>query len=260
MALEGILVSAIIIQRIINDNGRSTRIERWLVPEAKNGDKTIETTPEQAALLQKLSPCFRERHVESGAPGELLSADIFFVSSRKGVGNVYLHAVVDTFGSYAFGLPHVSEQPEAAAVLHNEALPFYCRLDLPVGALLTDNGREFYGTENYPNELYLDLNGFEHRRTKVRTPKTNGFVERFNGTVLDEFSGSSCAKTSTTASRRCRPISTPSWSITIRSARSSDTAIWANGLSKQSCHSLAMRVKWKHGCRPPPDIPCSLGH
>ena len=24
-------------------------------------------------------------------------------------------------------------------------------------------------------------------RTRVRRPKTNGFVERFNGTVLDEF-------------------------------------------------------------------------
>lgn len=25
------------------------------------------------------------------------------------------------------------------------------------------------------------------RKTRVRTPRTNGFVERFNGTVLDEF-------------------------------------------------------------------------
>ena len=41
------------------------------------------------------------------------------------------------------------------------------------------------GTPIY--ELYLDLNGVEHRRTTVRTHKTNGFVERFNGTVLDEF-------------------------------------------------------------------------
>ena len=68
-----------------------------------------------------------------------------------------------------------------------DVLPFYRNLDLPVGAVLTDNGREFCGTERHPYELYLDLNGIEHRRTKVRTPRTNGFVERFNGTVLDEF-------------------------------------------------------------------------
>jgi transposase InsO family protein len=35
--------------------------------------------------------------------------------------------------------------------------------------------------------LYLALNDIEHRRTKVRRPQTNGFVERFNRTVLDEF-------------------------------------------------------------------------
>jgi transposase InsO family protein len=48
-------------------------------------------------------------------------------------------------------------------------------------------GTEFCGTERHPYELYLDLNGIEHRRTRVKSPKTNGFVERFNGIVLDEF-------------------------------------------------------------------------
>jgi transposase InsO family protein len=33
----------------------------------------------------------------------------------------------------------------------------------------------------------LELNDIEHRKTQVRRPQTNGFVERFNGTVLDEF-------------------------------------------------------------------------
>ena len=188
LALEGIRVSSITIQKILNENGLGTKIERWLALEAQNAEKVIEITPEQAAFLEKLNPCFRERHVESSAPGELLSADTFFVGSLKGVGKVYLHAVVDTFGSYAFGFLHISKQPEAAvAVLHNDVLPFYRNLDLPVKAVLTDNGREFCGTERHPYELYLDLNGIEHRRTKVRTPKTNGFVERFNGTVLDEF-------------------------------------------------------------------------
>ena len=60
------------------------------------------------------------------------------------------------------------------AVLHNDVLPFCRDLDLPVKAVLTDNGREFCGTERHPCELYLDLNGIEHRRTKVKSPKTNG--------------------------------------------------------------------------------------
>jgi transposase InsO family protein/transposase-like protein len=188
LILEGRRVSAITIQKLLNDRELGTRSQRWLALERQNAEAAIELSAEQAAFLEKQNPCFRERHVESGAPGELLCADTFFVGHLKGVGKVYLHAVVDTFGSYAFGFLHVSKQPEAAvAVLHNDVLPFYQDLELPVRAVLTDNGREFCGTETHPYELYLTLNEIEHRRTRVRTPRTNGFVERFNGTVLDEF-------------------------------------------------------------------------
>ena len=150
--------------------------------------RVVELSPEQVAFLEKLNPCFRERHAESDRPGQLLSADTFMVGSLKGIGRVYLHAVVDTYGSYAFGFLHVSKQPEAAvAVLHNDVLPFYDNLGLTVDAVLTDSGREFCGTERHPYELYLALNDIEHRKTKVRSPQTNGFVERFNGTVLEGF-------------------------------------------------------------------------
>ena len=188
LALEGRRVSAITVQKILNDKDLGTRHERWLALERRNAERAIELTPEQAAFLERLNPCFRERHVESSRPGELLSADTFMVGTLKGTGRVYLHAVVDTYGSYAFGFLHVSKQPEAAvAVLHNEVLPFYRDLGLEVGAVLTDNGREFCGTERHPYELYLALDDVEHRKTKVRSPRTNGFVERFNGTVLEEF-------------------------------------------------------------------------
>ena len=188
LALEGRRLSAITIQKILNEEGLGTRQERWLALEHKNAEQAIELSPEQAAFLEKLNPCFKERHVESERPGQLLSADTFMVGTLKGIGRVYLHAVVDTFGSYAFGFLHVSKQPEAAvAVLHNDVLPFYARLDLPIGAVLTDNGREFCGTERHPYELYLALNDIAHRKTKVGSPRTNGFVERFNGTVLEEF-------------------------------------------------------------------------
>ena len=188
LALEGRRVSAITIQKILNDKELGTRQQRWLALEKQNADQVIELTPEQVKFLEKLNPCFRERHIESSRPGELLSADTFMVGTLKGLGRVYLHAVVDTYGSYAFGFLHVSKQPEAAAaVLHNDVLPFYAELDLPVKAVLTDNGREFCGTERHPYELYLALNDIEHRKTKVGSPKTNGFVERFNGTILEEF-------------------------------------------------------------------------
>jgi transposase InsO family protein len=188
LALEGRRVSAITIQKLLNERALGTREQRWLALETKTASEPIELSAEQVAFLEKLNPCFRERHVESERPGELLSADTFMVGTLKGIGRVYLHAVVDTYGSYAFGFLHVSKQPEAAvAVLHNAVLPFYRHLDLAVSAVLTDNGREFCGTERHPYELYLALNDIEHRTTRVGTPKTNGFVERFNGTVLQEF-------------------------------------------------------------------------
>ena len=52
---------------------------------------------------------------------------------------------------------------------------------------ITDNGREYCGRAHHSYELYLALNDIQHRTTKVGTPQTNGFVERFNRTVLDEF-------------------------------------------------------------------------
>ncbi|KNZ68916.1 Integrase core domain protein [Thermincola ferriacetica] len=73
------------------------------------------------------------------------------------------------------------------AVLYNDVIPFYRERGLSISAIITDNGREYNGTETHPYELYLALNDIEHRRTKVRRPLTNGFVERFNRTVLDEF-------------------------------------------------------------------------
>ena len=156
--------------------------------EEKAQNQEIELTPAQVALIEKANPCFRERHIESSRPGEVLSQDTFYVGVLKGVGRVYLHAVVDTYGSYAFGFLHTSKQPEAAvAVVHNDVLPFYQEKGFPVEAIITDNGREFCGKDTHPYEMYLELNDIEHRRTQVRRPQTNGFVERFNRTVLDEF-------------------------------------------------------------------------
>lgn len=102
-----------------------SRIEALLALERQNADHMVELSAEQAAFLEKLNPRFRDRHVDSARPGELLSANTFMAGSLKGIDRAYLLAVVETLGSYAFGFLHVSNQPEAAvAVLDNDVLPF----------------------------------------------------------------------------------------------------------------------------------------
>lgn len=188
LALEGISVSAQTVQSILNKQGLGGRYERLLALEERVLEQQLELTPELAQQIEKSNPAFAERHVESSRPGELLCQDTFYVGQFKGVGKVYLHTVVDTYGSYAFGVLGTSKQPEwAVSVLYNDALPFYQEHQLPVDAILTDNGREFCGTETHPYELFLAFSDIQHRRTKVRRPQTNGFVERFHRTVLDEF-------------------------------------------------------------------------
>ena len=188
LRLQGISVSGPTIQNLLNKNGMGKRYDRLLKLEEKALKEKLELTVEQIAAIEKANPCFAERHIESSKPGELLGQDTFLVGTLKGVGKVYLQAVVDTYGSYAFGYLHVGKVPEqAVAILHNDVLPQYQEWGLKVSAILTDNGREYCGREHHPYELYLALNDIEHRKTKIKSPRTNGFVERFNRTALDEF-------------------------------------------------------------------------
>ena len=59
---------------------------------------------------------------------------------------------------------------------------------MPVEAILTDNGTKYRGRPMIRlYEIFLNFNDIEHRTTKVGKSRTNGFVERFNRTSLDEF-------------------------------------------------------------------------
>ena len=54
--------------------------------------------------------------------------------------------------------------------------------------MLTDRGTEYCGNpEHHEYELYLALEDVDHSRPKTKSPQTNGIVERFHKTVLDEF-------------------------------------------------------------------------
>ena len=189
LALREVGVSAGTVRNIWIRNEMETRDRRMLALEKKSAAKGFKLTEEQARLLEKHNPEFMERHVESRYPGYLLCKDSFYVGALKGVGRVYLQAVVDTYSSFAFAkLYNAKLAITAADIAYNWGLPFYQAEGSAVEAILTDNGRECVGKhDDHPYELLLSLNNIKHRLAKLATPRTNGFVERFNRTVLDEF-------------------------------------------------------------------------
>jgi transposase InsO family protein len=59
---------------------------------------------------------------------------------------------------------------------------------VPLLRVLTDRGTEYCGNpERHEYELYLAVEDIDHSRTKTKSPQTNGIVERFHRTVLNEF-------------------------------------------------------------------------
>jgi transposase InsO family protein len=165
-----------------------TRYKRLMRLEQQAHADTYILSETQIRLLERHSVEFRCRHIEASRPGELLNQDTFHWGTLKGVGKVYVQVVVDVFCSLAFAKVYTAKMPITAAdLLYDRVLPFYCALGIPVGAVLTDNGREFCGLpEKHPYELLLAMNEIEHRTTRIRHPQTNGFVERMNRTLLDE--------------------------------------------------------------------------
>jgi len=188
LVLAGVQVSSGGVRGVWSRHGMLTRHERLLRLEASVRERQIELSDDQVRALERFSPEFRDRHIETRHTGDLVAVDTFFVGTLKGVGRVYLQSVIDCFSRYAWGRLYTSKLPITAVhVLNEDVLPFFEAHDSRISTILSDNGREFCGRpDRHPYELFLQLEGIEHRTTKVRRPQSNGFVERLHRTLLDE--------------------------------------------------------------------------
>ena len=189
MRMLGIYITSSGIESIWRRHKMWNRKLRLAIIEKLMYNKYHFLTPNQLQELVLKAKKTTDRHVISYFPGYLLSQDTFEVGTIKGVGKIYMQVVIDTYGSFAFAKLYTHKTALTAAdILIDMVLPYYKKLNIPVVNILTDNGSEYCG--KYPQhdyQLMLKLFNINHRRTRVNCPQTNGFVERFNRTVLEEF-------------------------------------------------------------------------
>ena len=135
----------------------------------------------------------------------------------KGVGRIYQQTFIDTYAKVAFAKLYDRKTPITAADLLNDRVaPFYDARQVRLTRVLTDRGTEYCGNpEHHEYELYLALEDIDHSRTKTKSPQTNGIVERFHKTALDEFV-SPFARRSMDRSPNFRTISMPGSRATTR--------------------------------------------
>ena len=188
LALKGVNVSSGGVRGVWSRHQLLSKHERLLRLEGHVHKRRVELTDKQIRLLERFSPEFRDRHIETAYTGELLGVDTFHVGTLKGVGRVYLQSVIDCHSRYAWARLYTTKLPVTAIhVLNNDVLPFFEKHHARVHAVISDNGREFCGRpDHHPYELFLQLEDIEHRKTKIKSPQTNGFVERLHRTLLDE--------------------------------------------------------------------------
>ena len=126
---------------------------------------------------------------ETECPGYCGAQDTFYVGTLKGVGRVYQQTFIDTYAKIGFAKLYDRKTPITAAdLLNDRVLPFYEENGVALQRILTDRGTEYCGNpERHEYELYLAVENIDHTRTKAKSPQTNGIVERYHKTMLNEF-------------------------------------------------------------------------
>jgi transposase InsO family protein len=99
---------------------------------------------------------------------------------RRGYG--FIHSAVDDHSRLAYSEILADERKETAVAFWGRAQAWFARHGIKIQEVLTDNGA-CYRSRSFA----AALGPVTHRRTRPYRPQTNGKVERFNRTMLEEW-------------------------------------------------------------------------
>jgi transposase len=181
LAAKGIRISEGAIWNFLSSEGLNTRRRRKMWAHGQGKD--VLTDKEKHIIEAK------KNHVESSYPGELVSLDTFSVSV-KGLGKIWQYTACDTYSSYGWAKLYRDKTAD-------NSVDFFCNhmaANCPEGKIkrvLTDQGVEFYCAQHKDVDGYFTVCllhcDVKHTVTKFQHPWTNGYAERLNQTIWQEF-------------------------------------------------------------------------
>jgi transposase InsO family protein len=142
------------------------------------------------------------RRYEREQPGELVHVDVKKLgripdggghkvlgraagrTNRSGAGYAYLHTAIDDHSRLAYTEILPDERKDTAVAFWTRAHDWFTAAGITIQRVLTDNGACY---RSFPWRDALAADGITHKRTRPYRPQTNGKVERFNRTLLDEW-------------------------------------------------------------------------
>jgi transposase InsO family protein len=179
---KGIMVSEGAIYNALLKENMNTRWRRRLWAESQ-GKPTL-------TKKEKLCMQARKNHIDSRSPGELVGFDTFTVNI-KGLGKIWQYTACDTYSSYGWAKCYYAKTSDNAV----DFLVHHVLKNVPafkIKRILTDQGTEFYSArhrgmvDSYFTRICKRC-GVKHSVTKVAHPWTNGYAERLNQTIWQEF-------------------------------------------------------------------------
>lgn len=105
-------------------------------------------------------------------------------NSHPVIGYSYLHTAIDDHSRLAYSEILADERKETAVAFWARAHAWFTAAGISVERVLTDNGACY---KSFAWRDALTAAGITHKRIRPYRPQTNGKVERFNRTLLDEW-------------------------------------------------------------------------
>lgn len=177
--LAGLLrLAASTIWKVLHRNGLSRR-----APAPRAPHRRYEWSRPGALLHVDIARLARFDRPGHAATGDRQTTG---AEKRAGVGYVYLHCVIDDHSRLAFVEQHRDQSGETAAAVLGRAIAHFVSLGIGAPeAVMTDNALAYRRSRAFT--AVLERPGARHILTPPYTPRWNGKVERFIGTLKREW-------------------------------------------------------------------------